>query len=156
MQSEKSVLFTSHAPQANLYGASPVGTYVKAMAKVRWVLQQKSAGTNTGTATITVLAASANSGTGAVPVAFRWRKKTTATTSDAWGAVTDSASTGFTTVANENTIYEIEVEPTSLPDGKGWVALKLTQVVADAVDGAVLGYVVAPRYQGQSVPTLLS
>lgn len=158
MLTEEMVVFTSHAPKADLYDTSPVGQYVNAGkgGRISFLLQQKTAGTNTGTATITVLAASDTSGTGATAVPFFYRKKTTAVTSDAWGNVTAATASGFTTTANENTQYEIDVDPAALPDGKNFVALKLTETVNDPVDGAVLGVVVRPRYAGNTPPSVLS
>lgn len=159
MESEYNVIFTSHAPKADLYDTNPVGTYVKsgAGAFVRWFLQQKTAGTNTGTATVTVLAASDSSGTGATAVPFRYRKKTSGVSSDAFGAVTEVTATGFTTTANEDTIYEIELEVArGLIEGKPWVALKLTETVNDPVTGSVMGMIDGVRNQGQNAPSALS
>lgn len=159
MESEYTGIFTSHAPKADLYDGNPAGTYVKgsAGAFIRWFLQQKTAGTNTGTATVTVLAASDSSGTGATAVPFRYRKKTTGTDKDAFGAVIEVAATGFTTTANEDTIYEIELEVSQNGiDGKPWVALKLTETVNDPVSGAVIGLVCKARYKGHNAPTALA
>lgn len=154
MLSELMIPFTSHAPKTDLYDTGPVGQYVNTRhgAKVSWFLQNLTAGTNTGTATITVLAASDASGTGAAAVPFKWRKKTAGVANSAFGAVTDATAAGFTTTANENTIYEIEVDASVLPDGKPFVALKPTETVNDPVTGAVLGLVTVPYYVGDGLP----
>ena len=153
MISDLVIPFTSHAPKADLYDTNPAGQYVngKNGDRVSWFLQQKTAGTNTGTATVTVLAASSNSGTGAEAVPFVYRKKTTAVTVTTFGAATAAAAAGFTTTANENTIYEIDVDTHALPEGKPYVALKLTEVVNDPVDGAVIGLIANPRYIGGGI-----
>jgi hypothetical protein len=150
MLTDFAIPFTSHAPGADGYNADPVGQYVNAKNgdAVAWLLQQKSAGTNTGTATITVLAATNNSGSGATAVPFRYRKKTTGTDKTAVGDVTYVSASGVTTTANENTQYEIEVRADELPDGKPYVALKLTEAVNDPVSVAVNGFILKPRYMG--------
>ena len=158
MLTEEKIVFTSHAPKADLYDGNPAGSYVHTRAgeKVQFVLQQITAGTNTGTATVTVLAASAAAGTGAEAVPFRWRKKNTGVTVDAYGAVNEASTTGFVTTANESTLFEIEVDATNLPDGKPWCALKLTETVNDPVNGAVIGLVHNPRHQGLNIPGALA
>jgi hypothetical protein len=154
MLSELMIPFTSHAPKADLYDTSPAGQYVNTRhgAKVSWFLQQKTAGTNTGTATITVLAASDNAGTGAAAVPFKYRKKNAGVANSTHGNVIDATVAGFTTTANENTLYEIEIDASVLPDGKPFVALKLTETVNDPVDGAVLGLITVPYFVGTGLP----
>jgi len=154
MLSDLLIPFTSHAPKADGYDSNPVGQYVNSKHGdfISWFLQQKTAGSNTGTATITVLAASDNSGTGATAVAFSYRKKTTAPAVTAFGAVTAATASGFTTVANEDTEYEIEVNSRALPESLPYVALKLTEVVNDPVSVAVNGFITSPHYVGAGLP----
>jgi hypothetical protein len=157
MLSEKYAILNSHSAAADRYNTNPVGDYIntKGHDTITFLLSQATAGTNTGNATITVVAASDVSGTGAADQAFKYRKKTTGASS-VWGAVTEVASTGFTTTANEDTIYEIEIKADSLPDGKPFVALKLTETTNDPVSGCVIAIGSGTRYQGQTIPDSLS
>lgn len=161
MLSETNIIAPAVSPVANI-NATTTSAYlnVKGGNFISFILTQKSAGTNTGTSTVTVQAASDTSGTGATAVPFRYRKKTTAVTSDQWGAVTNATSAGFATTANEDTLYEIEVDPALIVgaavNGKPFVALKLTQLVADAVLGSVIAVVRQPRFAGQTIGTVMS
>lgn len=157
MLTETLHVLDSHAPAADRYNSNPAGDYVntKYFEKVSFLLHQATAGTNTGTAVVTVNAASAANGTGAEAVAFRYRKKTTGA-SGAWGDITDAAAAGFTTTANEVTVYEIEVEAAKLPDGKPFISLQLTEGTNDPVTASALAIGVNPRYQATSMPDPLS
>lgn len=161
MLTEKYIVAPAISPTANI-NATTTGAYISVRGGnfISFLLSQKSAGTNTGTSTITVQAASDNAGTGAVAVPFRWRKKATGVASDQWGAVNNALAAGFATIANEDTLYGIEVDPANFTVagvfGKPFVAVKFTQLVADAVLGSVITLVQNPRFSGQTIPTLMS
>ena len=161
MLTEEIIVAPAISPVANI-NTTVTSAYISTRGGnfISFLLTQKSAGTNTGTSTITVQAASDTSGTGATPVPFRYRKKTTAVTSDQWGAVSNATTAGFATTANEDTLYEIEVDPANFAAAsvfnKPFVALKLTQLVADTVLGSVIAVVQNPRFSGQTIPTLMS
>jgi hypothetical protein len=157
MLSEKFAVINCLSPRADRYDTNPAGDYIngKYFDRVEFFLSQTTAGTNTGTAAITVLAASTDSGTGAEAVPFRYRKKTTGA-SAVWGAITDATTAGFTTTANEDTVYEIEVDVTSLPETKPFLTLKITESVNDPVTASVLALGVCARYQATSMPDPLS
>jgi hypothetical protein len=162
MLTEEIIVAPAISPVANI-NTTVTSAYISTRGGnfISFLLTQKSAGTNTGTSTITVLAASDTSGTGATAVPFRYRKKTTAVTSDQWGAVGNATAAGFATTANEDTLYEIEVDPASfaaagVTTSKPFVALKLTQLVADTVLGSAIAVVQNPRFAGQTIPTLMA
>lgn len=88
----------------------------------------------TGTAVVTVEECTAIDGTGATAIAFTYRVK--AGTAD-WGAWTAATSSGFTTTAGANKLYEIDVPSDSLSSDSPYVRLQLTEGVDSAVVGAV-------------------
>lgn len=136
------------SPSADLYNGDPA-TDVVGMAgynKVHFLLHQNTGGTNTGTATVTVEAVDNAAGSNAVAIPFRYRAKTTGASS-AWGAVTAATASGFTTTANEDTIYEIQVEDQDLPDTQSYVRMVLTEAVDDPVLGSVMILLVGSRYK---------
>jgi hypothetical protein len=157
MLSESFAIINSHSPAADRYNANPVGDYIngKLFDRVEFLLAQATGGTNTGTAVVTVRAASDATGTGAEAVPFKYRKKTTGA-SAVMGAITDVTTAGFTTTANEDTIYEIEVEMTALPATKPFLALLLTEGVNDPVTACAIAIGVCARYQATSMPDPLS
>lgn len=127
------------SPAADRYNTNPVSDAVnmKHYAQVAFILHQVTAGTNTGTATVTIEACSAADGSGAEAVAFRYVKKTTGASS-VFGSVTNATAAGFTTTANEDTVYVCEVDPSIMPSGKPYLRMKLTEAVNDPVTAGVL------------------
>lgn len=108
----------------------------------------------TGTATITVEGCTDTSGTGATAVPFRYR---VATTLDTFGDVTLATTSGFTTTAGSNQLYEITVDNDVLGNGGfNFIRLKSVEVVASAVLGGVIAYLGQPRYPQATQATALS
>jgi hypothetical protein len=157
MLSEEFAVINCHSAAADRYNTNPAGDYInsKYFDKISFYLSQATAGTNTGTAVVTVQAGTDASGTSAEAVEFKYRKKTTGA-SAVWGTITDATTSGFTTTANEDTIYEIEVEMAKLPADKPFVTLKLTEGVNDPVTGCVIAFGRCARYQSQTLPDALS
>ena len=157
MLSESSAIVNVLSPAADRYNTNPAGDYINAkyFSKITFLLSQTTAGTNTGTATVTILAASDASGTGAEAIEFKYRKKTTGA-SAVYGSVTDATTAGFTTTANEDTIYEVEVEAQKVPETKPFVTIKLTEVVNDPVTGSVVAVLHGCRFQSQTMPDVLA
>lgn len=103
----------------------------------------------TGTSTITVSACDDTTPSNRTAIPFRYRANTT---SDTWGAVTAATTTGFTTSAGSNHIYEIIVDADELGDtGYGYVELKLVEVANDPVLGGIL-WVGHESLQPQNIP----
>jgi hypothetical protein len=99
----------------------------------------------TGTSTITIDACDDVTPTNSTAVAFRYR---ISTTPDTWGAWTEATSTGFTTTAGSNQLYEVFVSASALAEQNyGYVRLTATEVVNAAVLGGVNAFIVQPRYQ---------
>lgn len=148
-------LFTEHvhpvkglAPSADLYNGNPATDIInmKESEKLIFVLHQKTGGTNTGNAVVKVEAVDNVVGSNATLVPFKYRKMTTGA-SDALGAVSTAvAANGFTTTANEDTAYFIEIDARDLPSDQQYVRMTLTESTNDPVLGSVMGYLVGKRY----------
>ena len=108
--------------------------------KALFLLTTKTGGTNTGTVKVTVEACDNTTPSNITAIDFVVNKNESAGTSDAMGAaVSCVAATGFNTVANKTALYEIEVRADKVAEtGYGYVRLKLTPVVVDAVLGHIL------------------
>ena len=57
---------------------------------------------------------------------------------------------------SEDTIIEIFVKSSDLPDGKPFVALKAVEAVDDPVSGSVIAVLAQSRFKGDSMPSALS
>jgi hypothetical protein len=112
-------------------------------------------GGTTGKSTLTVLASSDASGTGAAAVAFAYRRKTTGASS-VWGAVSQATVSGIDTVPGEDTLIEIYVRSSELPDGKPFVNLHAVEAVNDPVTASVFAILSSARYAGTTLPDSLS
>lgn len=98
----------------------------------------------TGTSTITVEACDDTSASNTSAVPFRYRA---CTTLDTWGALTDATTSGFTTTAGSNQLYEVVVDNDVLAaSGYKYLRLKMVEVVNSPVLGAVLVHLGLPRY----------
>lgn len=105
----------------------------------------------TGTSTITVLACDDTTPSNSTAVAFYYRASTTP---DTWGAWTAATTTGFTTTAGSNQMYQVWVPASELAtEGYGYVKLVATEVVNDPVVGCINIRVIGLRYGAQ--PTSL-
>ncbi len=126
--------------------AGTVTTDVVNCESARGVLFQITKGVGaTGTSTITILAADDVTPTNTTAVAFRYR---TSTTPDTWGAWTEATSTGFTTTAGSNQMYQCFVPASALAEqGYGYAQLQAVEVVNNPVVGCINIAVVGPRYQ---------
>jgi hypothetical protein len=113
-------------------------------------------GGTTGKSTLTLSAASDTSGTGAAAIAFTYRRKTTGA-SDVYGAITAATTAGIDTVPAEDTLIELFVKSSDLPDGKPYVKLTLTEAVNDPVSGSAIAILGQQRYKGtSSSPSVLT
>lgn len=101
----------------------------------------------TGTTTITVSACDDVVPTTETAVAFRYQKATT----DVPGTWTEAATTGFATTAGSSDLYIVEVDMKAIAStGFGYCRLKMVELVASAVVGAVVIFGV-PRFAPSSV-----
>lgn len=101
----------------------------------------------TGTSVVTVQACDDASPSNETAVAFRYRRLNS---TDSPGAVTECASTGFTTTAGSSDLYAIEVDCKALASsGYKFVCLKMVESAASAVVGAIVAMLV-PRYADSS------
>jgi len=96
-----------------------------------------------GTAVPTVNSCSDAAGTTAADVAYKYRAITAPNTHGAW---TDATSTGFTTAAAADTVYEIRVLASGLSGTNEFVKLTLSEDDSTAVDGAGFAILTDPRY----------
>lgn len=98
----------------------------------------------TGTSTITVDACDDVTPTNTTAVAFMYR---TSTTPDTWSAWTQATTTGFTTTAGSNQMYEIYCDASELgAEGYAYARLTAVEVVDAAVLGGVNAYLINPNY----------
>ena len=142
------------APAADRWNTNPTTDSISLKNHNKLTFLAYQSGGTTGNATFTVLASSDSAQTGAEAVAFRYRKMTTGA-SDVLGSITNATTAGFATTANEDSIYEIEVLSSELPDGKPWVHLLCTETTNDPVNGCVIALLSQPRFGGTTQPTAI-
>jgi hypothetical protein len=138
------------APAADRWNTNPVSDSITLANHNRLTFLVYQSGGTTGRATLTVLASSDSSRTGEEAIPFRYRKMTTGASD-----VTNATATGFSTTAAEDSIYEIEVLSSDLPQSKPWVHLKATEAADDPVSGCVIALVSEPRYTGLDQPAAI-
>ena len=135
-------------PSADVYNGNPTSDVINMQnfKKAVFVLHQKSSTSNTGTASVKPQAVENVSGSSAEDLPFKYSKMTTGA-SDVMGAITAvAAGSTFTTTANEDTAFVIEVDASDLPEGKPFLQLKLTEVVNDPVVGSCMCYLIGSRH----------
>lgn len=137
------------SPSADRYNTDPASDVVNManFEKAVFLLHQcKNATSTAGTASVKPQAVSSVAASNAEDLPFKYTKKVTGA-DDTMGAVTSvAAGSSFTTTANEDTIYVIEVDARDLPATKQYVQLKLTEVVNAPVIGSVICLLVGYRY----------
>lgn len=143
----------SQVPVANAFAGTKNGVPMNMglYERATWLVQ-KGAGA-TGTATFTVEACSDTSGTGATAIPFTYRRENANSVA---GAITQATAAGFTSTAGANEVYIIEAKASDTLDGKPYLRLKSVEVVASAVDGAVLCVLGNPRYSGAELPSAIA
>lgn len=99
----------------------------------------------TGTVKIQVEECSDATGTGNTAIAFRYRLKSTVP--GTWGAITSSASTGYTTTAGADQMVIVELDSRELSTTKKFVRLQLTEVANSPVSAAVYALLSEARYK---------
>ncbi len=146
------------APAADRWNTNPATDIVNLAnySKCTFLVHQQ--GGTTGTATFTVEACSDVSATGATAIAYKYSVGGTGASAggDDAGATTDAAAAGFTSTANAEKLYLIEVNAIDLPAGKNFVRLVCTEAVNDPVNGAVEIILSGSRFAGASQPTAIS
>lgn len=111
----------------------------------------------TGTTLATVEACSTAAAAAQTAIAFKYKKCSSATTEDTFGALTAVASTGLTTTAAANEIYAIEVDAREIAStGYEFIRLKMVEQAADPVVGCVFAVLSGLRYQGETLPESIS
>ena len=137
MKAETSHYVSGIDPGADAYSATVTSDIVnlKNWNHVEFILFN-GVGT-TGTSTITVEASDDVSATNVSAVAFYYRRILGST--NVPGALTASASTGFTTTAGSAQIYVVEIDTEKLvASGYGFVRLKAVEVADSPVLGGIL------------------
>ena len=135
-------------PSADLYNTDPASDIFNMAGynKCTFLLFQGPSTSNTGNATITVEAVDNVAGSNATALPFKYRKK--AAGADAtWGAITAATTSGFTTTANETTIYEIVIEDADLPESQQYVRAVFTEATDDPVTGSCIAMLTGGRYK---------
>lgn len=154
MLSEKHVILNAISPAADGFNTGPNSDVfaMRDLESITFIFQH--VGGTTGNGSLIVKACDDVSANNPTAIAARYRKKTTGA-SDAWGAVTALPTTGVTTVATEDTIYEIEVKATDLPKTQDFVFLDTTEVTNDPVVTSCIA-IGELKYQGLTPPTVLA
>ena len=99
----------------------------------------------TGTSVVTVLACDDVTPSNTHAVAFKYR---ISTTPDTWGAWTEATTTGFTTTAGSNQMYQIWAAAEEQAHiGYGYVKVVFTESANDPVLGGVDAYLIGGRYK---------
>lgn len=152
MNMQNSLPVFALAPDADRYNANPATDIINMAdyTHCNFFLHEGAGGT--GTVKLIVQACDDVSATATTDLAFRYR---VAQTGDTFGAWTEIAATGYTTVAGANKIVQVEVDNQQLPDGKPYVRLSLTEVANDPCDAGVLAVLSGPRYGAESPATAL-
>ena len=147
--SENFHVVESHPPSADIYNPPATGDVISLANYQRVVFllhQVKNATSTAGTASVKPQQVDSTAASNAVDLPFSYWKKTTGASS-VWGTKTDvAAGSSFTTTANEDTIYAIEVDARSLADGKKYVKLLLTEVVNAPVVGSCVAILFGGRF----------
>ena len=99
----------------------------------------------TGTSVVTVLACDDVTPTNTHAVAFKYRVNTG---TDVWGAWTEATTTGFTTTAGANQLYQIWASAEEQAHiGYGYVKVVFTEGTDSPVTGAVVAFLIGGRYK---------
>lgn len=112
--------------------------------KIVFTLALKTSGSNTGVGAITIRATPANTVSSPTAVPFKYSKLVAG--QDGQGAITAATASGFSSIANEDAVYIIEVDPRDLPDDKPYVHLYAVESVNDPLVGMCLIECVEARY----------
>lgn len=156
MFSEKHGMIKALPPAADRFNTNPASDVIslRNAHSVSFLIWHQGGTTGTGKITVQSCDNVAPSNTTAIP--FRYRKMTTGDSDAVGPVVSTSAATGFTTVATENTIYEVEVLACELPADRPFVRLKIDEVENDPVNAVVLALLDGVRHQGLNQPTAIA
>ncbi len=142
------------APAADRWNTNPDTDSISMANHNRLTFLVYQSGGTTGNATLVVRASTDASQTSEESIPFRYRKMTTGA-SDVLGSVTNAAAAGFSTTANEDAVYEIEVLSSDLPETKPWVHLQCTEATNDPVNGCVIALLSEPRFGALTQPVAI-
>lgn len=144
---------TALQPDADRYNGDPATDIfnMKLYEHICFILMEGAGGT--GTVKIQVEECDDATPSNSTAIAFNYR---VATTIDTWGAVTASASTGYTTTAGANKMVAVEVSASELTVGYPFVRLQLTEVADDPCDAGVIAILGGARYKSAVMPTAIS
>lgn len=111
----------------------------------------------TGTSTITIEACSTAAAAAQTAIAFKYKKCSSSTSEDTFGALAAATSAGFATAAASNEIYAIEVDAREIAStGYEFIRLKAVEVVDDPVVACVFAVLSGLRQQGETLPESIS
>ena len=155
MLTEKFSIVSLLGPTADYNGSALVSDAVNLKNYDKLTILVAHKGGTTGKSTLTLTASSDASQTGATAIPFRYRRKTTGASS-VWSAVSAATSAGIDTVPAEDTLIEMEVRSSELPDGKTFVNVAGAEGVNDPVVGCIIAILSTARFQGATLPDSLS
>lgn len=143
----------NQAAYEDIFNGSPstdivnLGKYDKAL----WIIQ-KAAGA-TGTAVVTVSSCDTVVPGTATAVAFNYW--TCGSGNDTWSDMQTATSAGFTTTAQANDAYAIEINSSELNGTDKYARLTLTESANDPVDGTVVCILGGARFMHEVKPTAI-
>lgn len=143
IRTEEMAPVTVLQPVADAYNGDPATDIVNLQYFRRALFMLMEAAGGTGTVKIQVQACTNNAGGSPEAIAFNYRLGTDGD----YGALTASAATGYTTTAGANKLVLVEVDGDSLPAGKPYVRLLLTEVVDSPCLAGVACLLLDPRYE---------
>ncbi len=126
-------------PKADLFDTSATTDWISMAnyGRITFLVSTGNSTSDTSNGTITVLSSAVAAGT-----------------TTTWGALTDATASGFSMTAGDNYQYLIELTEDQVVgtiDGKGFVALKVTEVTNDPIVASVTAILSEPRYP-QAIP----
>ena len=133
-------------PVADAFAGTVTTDIFEVLGQGAWFMLVKGAGA-AGLSVITVLACDDTTPSNTTAIPFTYRVQTT---SDTWGAWTQATTTGFTTSAGADQLYEIYADSAYLAEtGYGYVKLVAIESNDDPVTGCVICGVTQLRYAVQ-------
>jgi len=141
---EHNEISTALQPVADAYAADPATDVynMKYYEHISFVIVEAAGGT--GTVKIQVEECTSKAGAGNNAIAFKYRVKSDS--NGAFGALTASAATGYTTTAGANKVIVVEVNADELAADSPYVRLQLTEVADSPCLAGVVAILSGPRY----------
>lgn len=154
MLSEKLKFCKALAPAADRFNTNPVTDWINTKNAARLTFLVIHQGGTTGVGTFVANASAVAAGSSPTAIPYTYRRMTTGD-SDTVAAPAAATAAGIPSVAAEDTIIEIEIDVSTLPDGKPFVSLTCTETVNDPVNACVIAILDGTRYKSLTPPSAI-